>query len=315
MTGQSAPTRASSAAPFMTSQPDQAIRFAENRANWDDRAALHEASGYGTAELLASPGAVTREVARDTGLLGDLTGLDVIHLQCHLGLDTISLSRLGAARVVGLDLSPESLRRARALAARAGAGIELVEANVYDARAVVTGSFDLVYTTLGVLCWLPDVEAWASVIASLLRPGGRLLLRDDHPVLMAVGDDTAHGLTLHEPYFQQPEPMTWEDDGSYVAAPDGTPPIAHTRNHQWNHAVGEVLTALLRAGLVLDEVAESRVSAWCRWPDLMEPCREGYRLTDPVMREMLPLQLLVVARRGDGGAVPAPSSEGADEPA
>ena len=162
---------------------------------------------------------------------------------------------------------------------------------------------------------MPDVEAWASVIASLLCPGGRLLLRDDHPVLMAVGDDTAYGLTLHEPYFQQPEPMTWEDDGSYVAAPDGTPPIAHTRNHQWNHAVGEVLTALLRAGLVLDEVAESRVSAWCRWPDLMEPCREGYRLTDPVMREMLPLQLLVVARRGGGEAVPAPSSEGADEPA
>ena len=171
MTGQSAPTTASSAAPFMTSQPDQAIRFAENRANWDDRAALHEASGYGIAELLASPGAITREVARDTGLLGDLTGLDVIHLQCHLGLDTISLSRLGAARVVGLDLSPESLRRARALAARAGAGIELVEANVYDARAVVTGSFDLVYTTLGVLCWLPDVEAWASVIASPSAPG------------------------------------------------------------------------------------------------------------------------------------------------
>ena len=79
--------------------------------------------------------------------------------------------------------------------------------------------------------------------------------------------------------------------------------------------MGEVLTALLRAGLVLDGVAESRVSAWCRWPDLMEPCREGYRLTDPVMREMLPLQLLVVARRGDGEAVPAPSSEGADEPA
>ena len=120
MTGQSAPTRASSAAPFMTSQPDQAIRFAENRANWDDRAALHEASGYGTAELLASPGAITREVARDTGLLGDLTGLDVIHLQCHLGLDTISLSRLGARRVAALDLSPRSPERARALARPAG---------------------------------------------------------------------------------------------------------------------------------------------------------------------------------------------------
>ena len=225
-----------------------------------------------------------------------------------MGLDTVSLSRLGAARVVGLDISPESLRRACSLAARAGADVELVEANVYDARAAVEGSFDLVYTTLGVLCWLPDIEAWARVVASLLRPGGRLLLRDDHPAFMAVGDDVAHGLTLHEPYFQQPEPMTWEDDGSYVAVPDGTPPIARTRNHQWNHAVGEILTAVLRAGLVLDEVAETRVSAWCRWPDLMEPCEGGYRFADPAMREVLPLQLLVAAHR------PAAGSSAGDSP-
>ena len=270
---------------------DHTAHFAENRANWDDRAAFHEASGYGIVELLASPDAVTREASQDAERLGDLAGLDVIHLQCHLGLDTVSLSRLGAARVVGLDISPESLRRARSLAARAGADVELVEANGFDARTAVAGSFDLGYTTLGVLC-----------VASLLRPGGRLLLRDDHPAFMAVGDDVAHGLTLHEPYFQQPEPMTWEDDGSYVAVPDGTPPIARTRNHQWNHAVGEILTAVLRAGLVLDEVAETRVSAWCRWPDLMEPCEEGYRFADSAMREMLPLQLLVAAHRPAAGS-------------
>ena len=287
---------------------DHTAHFAENRANWDDRAAFHEASGYGIAELLASPDAITQEVSQDAGHLGDLAGLDVIHLQCHLGLDTVSLSRLGAVRVVGLDISPESLRRARSLAARAGVDVELVEANVYDARAAVEGSFDLVYTTLGVLCWLPDIEAWARVVASLLRPGGRLLLRDDHPAFMAVGDDVAHGLTLHEPYFQQAEPMTWEDDGSYVAVPDGTAPIAHTRNHQWNHAVGEILTAVLRAGLVLDEVAETRVSAWCRWPDLMEPCEGGYRFADPAMREVLPLQLLVAAHR------PAAGSSAGDSP-
>ena len=114
--------------------------------------------------------------------------------------------QIAAARVVGLDLSPESLRRARALAARAGAGIELVEANVYDARAVVTGSFDLVYTTLGVLCWLPDVEAWASVIASLLRPGGRLLLRDDHPVPWPWGTTPPTGSPSTSPISSSPSP-------------------------------------------------------------------------------------------------------------
>lgn len=196
--------------------------FTDNRANWDDRAALHEASGYGIAELLASPSAVTKDVTDDLERLGDLDGLDVIHLQCHLGLDTISLARLGARRVVGLDMSPRSLDRARELARRAEAHIELIESNVYAAREVVTGDFDLVYTTLGVLCWLPDIDAWARVAACLLRPGGRL---------------------------------------------------------------------------VLEEVSETRVSSWCRWPGLMESCEGGYRFTDPAVRDMLPLQVAVVARR------------------
>ena len=173
--------------------PDTVHRthFVDNRANWDDRATLHEASGYGIAELLASPTALTKDVTDDRERLGDLVDLDVIHLQCHLGLDTISLSRLGARRVVGLDLSPRSLERARELARRAGARIELVESNVCAAREAVTGDFDLVYTTLGVLCWLPDIDLWARVVARLLSPGGRLVLRDDHPVFMAVGDDTS----------------------------------------------------------------------------------------------------------------------------
>lgn len=271
--------------------------FADNRANWDDRAALHEASGYGIAELLASPAAITAEIAPDRERLGDLSGMDVVHLQCHLGLDTVSLARLGAHRVVGLDLSGESLRRARSIAERAGADIEFVQANVYDARRALVGDFDLVYTSLGVLCWLPDVTAWACVIASLLRPEGRLVLRDDHPILQAVGDDTTHGLTLHEPYFQRTDPMTWEDEGSYVDAAPGAPGVTHPVSHQWNHGVGEILTALLDAGLVLDEVTETRYSAWCRWPELMERCPRGYRFIDPALRDRLPLQLAVVAHR------------------
>ncbi|WP_315501398.1 class I SAM-dependent methyltransferase [Actinomyces radicidentis] len=274
--------------------------FDDNRANWDDRAALHEASGYGIDRLLTAPDAISDEVAADVPYLGDLTGLDVIHLQCHLGTDTVSLTRLGARRVVGVDLSGESLRRARSLAERAGARLELVESNVYDARGAVTGDFDLVYTTVGVLCWLPDIEAWAQVVASMLRPGGRLHLRDDHPVFMAVGDDVSGGLTLHEPYFQQAEPMTWDDEGSYVATPDGAEPVRHTRNHQWNHGVGEILTALIKAGLVIDEVAEPRTSAWCRWSELMEPTDDGaWRFSDPAQRAQLPLQLLVRAHRSE----------------
>ena len=269
--------------------------FEDNRANWDDRAALHEAAGYGIEELVRDPARITPEVAQDRERLGDLAGLDVVHLQCHLGTDTVSLSRLGARRVVGVDLSPGSLRRARRLAERAGAAIEYVEANVYDAREAVEGSFDLVYTSLGVLCWLPDVTAWAEVVASLLRPGGRFLLRDDHPMFMTVGEDVSDGLRIEQPYFQRPEPMTWDEVGSYVQTPEDAPAFENGVNHQWNHSVGEILTALLEAGLVLDSFEESPCSAWQPWPELMVADGHGYRLREDPDR--LALQFVLTAHR------------------
>lgn len=274
---------------------EHAQHFADNRANWDDRAALHEASGYGIEELVADPDLITAEVRQDVERLGDLTGRDVIHLQCHLGTDTVSLKRLGAGRVVGVDLSPESLRRARSLAERADADIEFVEANVYDAREAVSGDFDLVYTSLGVLCWLPVIRDWARTIASLLRPGGRFLIRDDHPFYMTVGENTADGLRIEQPYFEREEPMTWDDAGSYIEAPEGAAAIAHGRNHQWNHALSEIVTALLEAGLVLDSFEEAMTSAWCPWPDLMVREGDGWRLREAPDR--LPLQFVITAHR------------------
>src|SRR5699024_2608585 len=209
-------------------------------------------------------------------------------------------SRLGARRVVGVDLSPGSLRRARLLAERAGAAIEYVEANVYDAREAVEGAFDLVYTSLGVLCWLPDVTAWAQVVASLLRPGGRFLIRDDHPMFMTVGEDVSDGLRIEQPYFQRPEPMTWDEAGSYVQSPQDAPAFENGVNHQWNHSVGEILTALLEAGLVLDSFEESPYSAWQPWPELMMADGQGYRLGAAPDRHTLQLVLTAHRPRGAG---------------
>lgn len=267
----------------------------DNRANWDDRAAVHEASGYGITELVEDPSRISPELAQDAERLGDLTGADVIHLQCHLGTDTVGLARLGARRVVGLDLSGESIRRARDIAARCGADIEYVQSDVYEAREAVTGTFDLVYTSIGVLCWLPDVAAWARVIASLLRPGGRVLVRDDHPMFMTIDEDVSDGLRITQPYFERPEPMTWDDAITYVEAPADAPAIAHGVNHQWNHSLGEILTALLEAGLRIESFAETPRSAWCPWPELMVRDGDTWRLREAP--ERLPLQFVVTAVR------------------
>lgn len=276
--------------------PDSTTWFEDNRKNWDDRAAVHQASGYGIPELIDDPEAIPSTLAPDVDRLGDLRGAAVIHLQCHLGTDTVGLSRLGAARVVGVDLSGASIAHAREIAESCAADIEYVEANVYDARSAVEGSFDLVYTSIGVLCWLPDIDAWAGVVASLLSPGGRFFIRDDHPMFMTVGEDVSNGLRIEQPYFQRDTPLTWEDEGSYIEIAAEAPEITHTRNHQWNHSLGEIVTALVRAGLVIDALEEVPYSAWCPWPELMIDDEErGYRLRE--RPERLPLQFVIEAHR------------------
>ena len=117
-----------------------------------------------------------------------MAGLTGIHLQCHIGTDTLSLARLGA-RMTGLDLSPVSLEQARTLAADAGADIDYVEADTYSAPQALGGrTFDLVYTGIGALCWLPDIDRWAGVVDDLLEPGGRLFVREGHPMMWAVDE-------------------------------------------------------------------------------------------------------------------------------
>ncbi|WP_350258379.1 class I SAM-dependent methyltransferase [Scrofimicrobium sp. R131] len=270
--------------------------FADNQSNWNDRAAQHEAAGYGIAELVANPDAVSSELAPDLPRFGSLTGRDVLHLQCHLGTDTVGFARRGARRVVGLDLSDESLRRAEQITRACGVQVEYVQANVYDAREAVRGQFDLVYTSLGVLCWLPDVDRWAQVVASLLRPGGQFFIRDDHPMFMTVGEDVSQGLKIELPYFQREQPCTWESEYSYMPVPEGTPPLTHRRNHQWNHSLSEIVTALIRAGLVIDVLEESTWSHWCPWPELMVREADGrWRLRDNPDR--LPLEFVIEAHR------------------
>jgi SAM-dependent methyltransferase len=230
--------------------------LAVNRANWDDRAQAHAASAvYPVAKFVSDPARLSEVVRFDVPRLGDIAGLRVVHLQCHIGTDTLSLARLGA-KVTGLDFSPRSLEQARSLAERAGAPVEYVESDIYHAvEALGGGGFDLVYTGIGALCWLPDIKRWAQTVAALLRPGGRLFLREGHPMLWALDDD----LLLRYPYFEQVEPMVWDDVGTY-ADPDAT--FTHNVTHEWNHGLGEIVTAVLDAGMTITGLVEHQSVPW-----------------------------------------------------
>lgn len=249
-----------------------------NRANWDERAAVHAGSpDYAVGRFASDPLHLSNVVSFDRPRLGDLQGLVGVHLQCHIGTDTISLARLGAA-MTGLDFSPQSLRHARALAETTGADVRFVQAEVYDALDVLEpGAFDLVYTGIGALCWLPDMRRWAAVVSGLLRPGGRLFIREMHPML---GTLIAEGgsIRVEDPYFHQDAPMIFDEGGTYV---ESDHEFTATVTHQWSHGLGEILSALLGAGMRLTQLVEHDSVPWCALRDAMSSDENGeWRLSD-----------------------------------
>ena len=260
-----------------------------NRALWDERVPIHVASDFYDAEGIVAGRSSLRDFERAE--LGDVRGLSLVHLQCHFGLDTISWAREGA-RVAGLDFSERAVEAARELADRAGLADDarFVRADVYDAPQALDGErFDVVYTGLGALNWLPDVERWAHVVRALLKPGGRLYLVEFHPFTATLADDE---LTVAYPYFHE-EPLTFEDEGTYADL------AAHTtqnRSVEWIHGLGEVVTAILGAGLQITLLHEHDHTLFERWPFLERHADGTYHL--PADRPTLPLMYSLLACSG-----------------
>jgi len=253
---------------------------AVNRASWDERAPAHAASpDYGLAKFVADPGHLSDVVRFDLPLLGEIKGLRGVHLQCHIGTDTVSLARLGAT-MTGLDFSPPALAEGRRLAEASGTPVDFVESDLYAApEALGRGGFDLVYTGIGALCWLPDIRRWARVVADLLRPGGRLFIREGHPMMWALPDPRPDGLlALQHPYFEQVEPEIWTEGGTYVAT---DAKFVHNTTHSWNHGLGETVTALIDAGMAITGLAEHDSAPWDALPGQMTLLANGeWQLTD-----------------------------------
>jgi SAM-dependent methyltransferase len=252
---------------------------ATNLECWEERADVHAASPDYDVDLLATDPDLLSEVVRfDRPRLGAIEGLDVVHLQCHIGTDTISLAKLGAS-VTGLDFSPSALAQARDLAARAGVAVRFVESELYGAPAALGTTYDLVYTGVGALNWLPDIAGWAKVVAAVLRPGGRLHLREGHPMLWSLADPRPDGLlSVEYPYFEIAQPSTFDEPGTYVATDHE---FVHNRTYEWNHGLGQIITALLDAGLSLTMLVEHDSVPWDALPGMMEHLAEGeFRLRD-----------------------------------
>jgi SAM-dependent methyltransferase len=236
-----------------------------NLANWNTRAALHvrdETGTYDVAGFLAGRDTLYPIEAAE---IGDVRGKRIAHLQCHFGQDSLSLARRGA-EVVGLDFSPVAVAAARDLAARTGLSATFVEADVYEARERLEGTFDLVYVTWGTICWLPDIRRWGGVVASLLRPGGQLYLADSHPSALVLDEREGRLETAFAWRTPAERPDRFVESQSYTG--DAFPEPSESFN--WIHPLSDVIGSLIAAGLRLDFCTSTRrcptasIPRWCR---------------------------------------------------
>jgi SAM-dependent methyltransferase len=220
--------------------------------------------------------------------LGNVEGLTLVHLQCHFGMDTLRWARVGAT-VTGVDFSPAAIAEAINLAERAQLEVQsrFVCATVYDAPEALAGErFDVVYVSLGSLCWLPSIDMWARSVAKLLRPGGRLYLHDVHPLSNSLDDD---GERFTFGYFEAPEPLIFDSTETYADG-DG---IANTTTYEWNPSLAEIFGALHSNGVVVDAFNELDWTVWRQFPWLEES--EMGTWTIPADRTRIPLAFTLVA--------------------
>jgi SAM-dependent methyltransferase len=263
---------------------------AENLANWNDRVPIHTGpDGYSLDKFRADPRFLSDVVTYDRARLGDIAGLRVVHLQCHIGTDTLSLVRLGA-QVTGVDFSAPALEAARQLFAEFGVDGRFVEATVDDAPGAVGEQFDLLYTGVGAINWLPSIERWADTVDALVKPGGRVFLRDAHPVAYVM--DMEGAMVGTYPYFQGREPVTLDDESSYT----GVGTLTHTRTNEWTHPISSVVMGLIHRGFVINQLLEHRSCEWPQYPTMMVGEDGRYRLPE-AQRDLIPLMFTVIATK------------------
>jgi SAM-dependent methyltransferase len=239
--------------------------FETNRHTWNKKVKVHSKSEM--YQLEAFKRGVSSLNSYELQALGDVSGKSLLHLQCHFGQDTLSWSRLGA-KCVGVDISDEGIKLASELNTELDLDAEFIRCNILDIPNHITRQFDIVFTSYGVIGWLPDLKPWAQIIADRLRPGGVFYMVEFHPILWMFD---YQGKTPEMKYhYIQDEVIHEVYDGTYA---DKSSSI-RSEEYGWNHGLGEVITALSQAGLRIDYLKEHDKSPYDVFPDLI-PTEDG----------------------------------------
>ena len=261
--------------------------FDANKDLWNEYAKAHYNSNkYHVDEFLAGETTLRPFELKE---VGDVKGKSLLHLQCHFGLDTLSWAREGAI-VTGVDFSDDAMRIAPLLAERAGLEANFVQSNIYDLKDNLEGQFDIVYTSIGVLCWLNNLEKWAAIITNFLKPGGMFYIAEIHPFSMVFDEEHDVELTIKYDYFHDPEPLEFETDRTYAV---DTVDFGVKKEYEWNHSISNIINALIKAGLEIQFFNEYPFTCWKSYP-FAEKNPDGYwRLKD--QKAVIPLLFSIKA--------------------
>lgn len=261
-----------------------------NKELWDKLARIHHDSEFYDVKGFLEGKQTLDPIELDE--LCDLTGKTLVHLMCHFGMDTLSLARLGA-KVTGVDFSPEAIDLASSLADTTGIEAKFVCCNVYDAAKVLDEEFDVVFTSGGVLTWLPDLERWAVVITDCLKPGGFFYIREFHPFsYIFENEGDVKELEVKYPYFQGKEPLMFEAEGSYA---DREAKTGIMKTYEWNHPISGIINALAKAGLRIEFFNEFNFSSYQAMPFLVQG--EGGRWYLPENKDLIPMMFSIKATK------------------
>lgn len=272
---------------------DNKAHFDANRANWDERVAIHlrDTSGIYRLDDLRAGKDVLGPI--ESAELGDIAGLRVLHLQCHFGIDTICLARRGG-EVTGLDFSAAALEAARSLSAELDVGTRFVEGNVYDAQAVAGAGYDLVFTSWGTIGWMPDIDKWAAAVAGCLAPGGRFYIADAHPTLYMLEERDGRLEVTFDWRTPRDKPIVETLAESYAG--DDTA-IENRVTYGWNHPLSDIFAALQGNGLRIDWLREHEMIPWRAFASME---REGSQFVQAKGQVRVPLAFSLSARMLSG---------------
>lgn len=255
-------------------------RLEANRRNWNERTPVHAASSFYDVAGFKAGRQTLHSIERRE--VGDVAGKTLLHLQCHFGLDTMSWTRLGA-KATGVDFSNAAIDLARRLSDELALPTRFIRANIYDLPELLDEQFDVVYTAMGVICWLPVLDAWAKVAARFVKPDGFFYLFDTHPFLSVLepvdgaGDDAGVGdLRVRYPYFPDAKGLFFKGgEPSYA----GTETI-HSDAYEWQHSIAEIFAALTNAGLQLEFFHEFPVNCYRAFPGMTQDADGWWRFAE-----------------------------------